>query len=199
MKRIICILLSVLFIAVVLSGCSGGDGAEADTSAADTANTADTAESESSERTINGVLKSFSAKTLDGGSFSPEDFAKYDITVINFWGTYCGPCVSEMPDLAAFNEALPENVSFVTFCIDAEGNEDGAQSIIDEAGLTAPVITNADGDFTDVLSQIQYIPTTLFINKDGKIVGSEIIGGVDSVETVYNEHIEAALAEADGE
>ena len=33
-----------------------------------------------------------------------------DVTVINFWALSCGPCIVEMPDLAEFAGALPDNV-----------------------------------------------------------------------------------------
>ena len=56
-------------------------------------------------------LGSFQAVTLDGGTFTQADIAGKDVTIINFWGTFCAPCIAEMPDLAgtflaAVNEAL---------------------------------------------------------------------------------------------
>ena len=199
MKRICSILLTVFLILAVFTGC-GYKTALPESATDGTASTVEnTASLPETARTINGVLQSFTASTLDGKGFTVEKLAKYELTVINFWGTYCGPCIQEMPDLAILKNSLPDNVNFITFCIDAEGNEDAAQEIIDNAGLTATVITNADGDFMDVLNQIQYIPTTLFIDKNGNIVGSEIIGGVDSVEQTYNAHIQTALAEAAGD
>ena len=37
-------------------------------------------------------LNSFTARTLDGGSFTADDFSGADVTVINIWSTTCGPC-----------------------------------------------------------------------------------------------------------
>ena len=147
------------------------------------------------KRTISGVLKNFTATTLDGRRFSSADIAKYDVTVINFWGTYCGPCIAEMPDLAEFYDNLPAGVNFVTYCVDGSGNEDEAQSIIDDAGLDAIVILGASGDFADILGQIMYIPTTIFVNKYGEIVSYEMIGRSADLLKDYKEHIKDALAE----
>lgn len=65
------------------------------------------------DRTQFSSLKTFTAKTLDGGTFTQEDIAAKDVTVINFWSLMCGPCVAEMPDIAAFSKALPDNVRMV--------------------------------------------------------------------------------------
>lgn len=53
-------------------------------------------------------LGEFQAKTLQGGSFTQEDIAAKDVTVLNMWSTTCGPCVNEMPEVAAFAAALPQ-------------------------------------------------------------------------------------------
>ncbi len=64
------------------------------------------------------LLQSFTATTLDGGSFTQADLEDKDLTIMNFWGTFCTPCVDEMPDLATFAQALPDNVGFLTVCVD---------------------------------------------------------------------------------
>ncbi len=190
MNRFLCIILVLLVSVSVFSSCSKTDGTEPAESVVEVEST-----QELSNRTINGKLSSFNAVTLDGSSFTPKSFSDYDLTVINFWGTYCPPCLAEMPDLAVFKESLDENINFITYCVDGERNKDEAQNIIDDADFDAVVLINADGDFADILPQIQYIPTTLFIDSKGNIVGSEIIGGVTSVEQTFGEHVEAALAE----
>ena len=65
-----------------------------------------------------GSLASFSARTLEGELFTQEDIAAKDVTVVNFWSLTCGPCIAEMPDLAEFSKALPDNVQVVTVCLD---------------------------------------------------------------------------------
>ena len=176
------------------------DGATANKPAKDDNNDSDRSKKKAenaAKRSINGTLKNFSATTLDGRRFTSADIAKYDMTVINFWGTYCGPCIAEMPDLAEFYNNLPEGVNFVTYCVDGSGNEDEAQSIIDDAGLDAIVILGASGDFANILGQIMYIPTTIFVNKHGEIVGYELIGRSEDLARAYKDRISDALAETD--
>ena len=83
-----------------------------------------------------GEYGSFTAYTLDGGTFRGRDIASKDLTVINFWGTFCSPCIAEMPDLAAFEKSLPDNVQLITICVDAQGNEETAKFLLDQAGYT---------------------------------------------------------------
>lgn len=199
MKKFLCLLLTITVMLGCFAACSGGK----QTSASENENAESTAqiveeseaasEAPAAEPTISATLDSFEARTLGGGSFSPEDFSAYELTVINFWGTYCGPCISEMPDLEQFNKSKPENVNFITFCTDGADNEQSAQSIVEDAGLTAPVIVAADGDFAEILSQIQYIPTTVFADSHGKIVGTEIIGIQPNVVASLNAHVQEIL------
>lgn len=174
--------------------------AAADSTAVQTTEPNDVTESndydDDSEQTITGLVKVFSSETMDGGVFNFEDISQYDLTVINFWATFCGPCIQEMPDLADFYDQLPSNVNFVTYCLDYYGNEGEAESILEEADLHASVIVDADGDLGNVAGQVMYIPTTIFIDRNGNIVGKEIIGGQNDVVSVLNQSVQKALAEA---
>ena len=202
MKRLISVLMTIILISALFTACASKESnyttkEKSTPEAAEEVEEKDFEEEDNfvaEEPTITGSLKSFNATTLDGSSFSADNFSDYDLTVINFWGTYCGPCIAEMPELAEFKNDLDSKYNFITFCIDGDGNKEEAQRIIDEAGLNATVITSADGDFIDILNQIEYIPTTIFINSNGDIVGTEIIGGVDDVAQAYQEHIQIALS-----
>ena len=182
MKKLISILLAAFLILSAFAGCASFNN--------------DSDNSGINERQISGKLQSFSAKTLLGEEFTPGDFAEFDLTIINFWATYCGPCIGEMDELAELKASLPENVGFIMFCTDALGNESEAGSILSEHKLDATVISSADGDFTSLLSQIMYVPTTIFVDRSGSIVGSEIIGSPDNLLQKYGDHIKAALTEA---
>ena len=42
----------------------------------------------------------------------------------SFWSLRCGPCIREMPDIAAYAGELPDNVRIITVCLDGEGKEE---------------------------------------------------------------------------
>ena len=217
MKKVIVFLLSALIIIAALSGCTGSKNSE---SAKENKTATQTEETKSNEnetasttelttskekttvnisldkdKKISGQLSDFNAETIDGKDFSKSDFAKYDVTIIYIWGTQCNPCIEDMPYLAEYKNTLSENVNFITYCVDGYSNKDEAKEILKKANMDATALVNADGDFYAILNQIQYIPTAIFVDKDGKLIGNEIVGGVEDIEKTYNEHLKAALEE----
>ena len=139
-------------------------------------------------------LKTFTAQTLDGGTFTQEDIKSKDVTVINFWTTSCGPCIAEMPDLAAFEKAMPENVQLVTVCLDAIwGAEESAKKILQESGYEGITLVSGDGDFENICNNIQYTPTTIFIDAEGNMVGDAIIGGQKNLSETFLNAVNAVL------
>ena len=138
----------------------------------------------------------FTAKTLDGGTFTPEDLAAKDLTAINFWGTYCAPCIQEMPDLAEFSKALPENVQLVTVCVDSIGNTESAKEILQEAGfegVTLLVEKTSSEDFLALCASVQAVPTTIFMDRKGNIMGDALIGRQKDLAESFTKGVNAVL------
>ena len=140
-----------------------------------------------------GDLADFHATTLEEEPFTLEDFADYDVVVINFWATWCGPCVMEMPDLAEFEKELPDNVRLITCCIDYN-SMDQVQQINDDAGYEGITLIGGSGDLESIATGLQYIPTTLFFDGKGRAVGSGLIGSQPDLAETYEEKINGILA-----
>lgn len=141
-----------------------------------------------------GSLRAFTAGTLDGGTFTQEDIAACDVTIINFWALTCGPCIAEMPDLAAFAGALPENVRLLTVCLDGAGSEEAVREVLDGAGFEGVTLISGDGDLAALASNLMYTPTTVLADAEGNLVGDEIIGRQEDLSGTYLAAINAALA-----
>ena len=162
-----------------------------------TAATESTAESASSEPETSydfPDLLSFEAKTLDGSSFAPADFADADVTAINIWSTTCGPCVREMPELAEYAKTLPENLRIMTWCLDADVSTSSADiaQYLTECGFTGITLASGSGDLEKLYNQLMYTPTTIFIDAEGRQVAEPLIGA-GSIEERYSAQFEAAL------
>lgn len=138
-------------------------------------------------------LGEFQAKTLQGGSFTQEDIAAKDVTVLNMWSTTCGPCVNEMPEVAAFAAALPDNVQVVTYCFDGLVNEARADRVLQNADFQGTTLITADGGLKDVLNLVQYTPTTIFVSKDGTVVGDALVGVPEDLQKTYLDRVNDVL------
>ena len=98
-----------------------------------------------------------------------------------------------MPEIAAFEKALPDNVAMVTVCLDGYGNEDSVQEILDNAGFEGVTLLSGDGDLLDLANHLMYTPTTVLANSDGTLVGEAIIGGQADLSATYLEAVNQAL------
>ena len=93
--------------------------------------------------------------------------------VLNFWASWCPPCKAEMPDFETQYQAFGSDVQFIMVNLTDGQREtvDSAVAFIEKQGYTFPV-------FFDTLQQgsaayaIQYLPTTVFIGRDGTIVST---------------------------
>ena len=75
----------------------------------------DSTEEETKESTSSGFPKAmpeFSTIDLQGNVAANNVFSQADLTVVNFWATYCSPCISELPELGEWAEEMPDNVQF---------------------------------------------------------------------------------------
>lgn len=191
-RKIYSLLVIACLLAAILSGCSGKTPDEAvNAPAAEPA-----AEPEESGGTASqlGSLASFTAGTLDGETFTQADLQEKDVTIINFWSLTCRPCIAEMPDLAAYAKALPDNVQLITVCLDGSGNEDITKEVLQTAGFEGVTLITGSGDLVDLCSNLMYTPTTLFADSDGQLAGDPITGMQADLPGVYTAAVNQVLA-----
>ncbi len=185
-KKSVAMLLCAAAAGLLITGCAKEPSQTPDISPAASSvvssSAPDTPDSSENLASQLGSLESFSAVTLEGESFTQDDIAAKDATVINFWALTCRPCIAEMPDLAAFAGALPDNVQVITVCLDGAGNEETVQSVLDGAGFTGVTLVGGDGDLVDLAWNVIYTPTTVCADSEGKLIGKTIIGGQQDLE-----------------
>ena len=127
----------------------------------------------------------FSSTDLNGSAVTSDIFAKNKITMLNIWGTFCPPCIREMPDLAKLNEANKlKGVQVVGIPIDlidekgkilAKQRKD-ADTIIATTGASYMHIVPNPAMFYGFLRNIQAVPATIFVDSNGKQIGQMYLG-----------------------
>lgn len=141
------------------------------------------------------TFPTFSATTLDGETVSNDFFANNKMTLVNVWGTYCGPCIAEMATLQELSQLLPEGTGIVGIAADAmdENRVTLAQQIVEETGVSYPNWAPDEALQQYLAANIAGTPTMLFIDANGQLVGDPIIGR-SSVDT-YLEALAACMGD----
>jgi|GEM_PF-619590 len=121
-------------------------------------------------------LTDFETTDLNGNKVTQDIFKDYDVTMINVWATWCGPCMGELPEIQAIVGKLPERTQIISVCSDASDDPDYAADVVKKEGLTYPVLKPDDSLNKCLLDYIEGFPTTLFADSQGKLIGEPIIG-----------------------
>lgn len=145
------------------------------------------------EQKINGNID-FKSKTIQGKNIDSSIFKNSKLTMINIWATDCGPCVEEMPQLQElYKDVQSENVNVIGVVADTpdEDNELLAKSILDKKGVKFDNIIPDKNLHEWIMKNVKGTPTTIFVDKDGKIVGSALVGSTNKAE--YKAKIDEVL------
>lgn len=137
-----------------------------------------------------GVLSAFKATDISGSPVDASIFSGKKLTMVNIWATFCGPCLSEMPELGELNtKYASEGFQIVGIVIDAVGSDgaaipemvDTAKEIISKTGADYLHILPSD-DLGDLLGQVSAVPTTIFVDESGNQVGEQYVGAMSGDE-----------------
>jgi len=146
--------LSVLaLISVIIAGCSSSDSSSRP----------DNDSNSASISTIN--VPHFSAKDIDGKLHHSSEWLGKQPGVINGWGTWCGPCRREIPDLAKlYKEYNPKGVELISLAV--KDTPDRVRQYAEQNNMNWVLLMSEDQILIDYKAT-RGVPTTIFIDKDG--------------------------------
>lgn len=93
---------------------------------------------------------------------------KGKVVFINFWATWCPPCIAEMPTIAELNSEFSSNEDFVVMMVDVDNKREQAQAFLDKRNLNLPLYTPASAIPQSFLKGS--IPTSIVLDKEGNLV-----------------------------
>ncbi|MBR5094777.1 MAG: redoxin domain-containing protein [Oscillospiraceae bacterium] len=113
----------------------------------------------------------FSTTDRDGNTWDESVFAEHELTMINFWEPWCGPCVGEMPDLQDLYAAYADRGLLILGVYATEGMEDDVDAVLERAGVQYPILHHCSA-FDEFDSG--YVPTTIFVDREGHVIDREL-------------------------
>jgi peroxiredoxin len=164
------LVLSILLAAALLvAGCGGA--ASDEVVAAGLPNLA-----EATTRGVNNAQRglepgqlapNFTLQFADGRKTQLSDWQGQPV-VLNFWATWCAPCREEMPEFVAAYDRYQDD-GLVIVGVNAQESASQAAGFMGDFGMAFPVALDTRGDVQQ-LYNVRGLPTTVFIDREGRIV-----------------------------
>jgi thiol-disulfide isomerase/thioredoxin len=87
--------------------------------------------------------------------------------VLNFYASWCGPCVTEMPAFEQVHRDVGDRVTFIGIAY--QDNDDAARATVERTGVTYPTFGDSGQDAVSYFGGVS-MPTSVFIDADGTVV-----------------------------
>lgn len=174
MRKKILILGMALMMAAGISACNASSKTSSSEATTTESKQADAKAEDSKQAESDKEDKKFpefTAKTVSGEDISSDLFKDSKLTVVNVWGSWCDPCVQEIPELQKLYESMKDkDVNVIGLAQDAGTDLDAVKEIIDKNKVTYQNIV-PEGATEDFVMSIMAFPTTFFVDSDRNIVG----------------------------
>ena len=135
----------------------------------------------------------FSLRDINGTNYSLYEH-QGEIIILNFWATWCGPCIVELPHLSNIDkEYADRGVDVVVISIDAARELSKAKAYIKSRQYGFTALFDTDTSVVSQYNPSKTIPYTLIIDREMRIIHTHV-GYVSGVENTYIQIIEEMLA-----
>jgi thiol-disulfide isomerase/thioredoxin len=115
----------------------------------------------------------FSLSDLNGKTQSLSDF-RGKWVVVNFWATWCPPCLEEIPDLVQFHDARKDKDAVVLGINFEDATPEQLRAFVDDYLISYPILLNPDLDDPAPAMTVGGLPTTYIISPEGEVVARQI-------------------------
>lgn len=181
MKKVL-IILSI-FVILLISGC----GSKADEDIEPT--TYD--ESSEVEQDDSSKMPDFKLKNLKGETVSSDQF-KGQVLIIDFWATWCGPCVEAIPSLVKMRSELHQKgMEVIGISLDDPRSIKKVKAFTRKYEVDYPILIGNE-EVSSKFGGVSNIPTMFIIDKEGNIV-DRIVGYREGQEIQIKEKVEELL------
>jgi thiol-disulfide isomerase/thioredoxin len=112
----------------------------------------------------------YEVKDIDQNRISLTDLQGERITVLDFWATWCKPCVTAIPKInSIYEEFSPKGVGFIGVNVDGPRNLSKVKPFATSVNIKYPVVLDPNQDLVDRFN-ITVFPSLLVLDENGKEV-----------------------------
>jgi len=117
-------------------------------------------------------IYNFSLENTDNQTVFYNDLKGQKLTVLDFWATWCKPCLNALPKIAMLADTFKnKGVQFIGISVDGPRNWSKVKPFIQSLGVSYPVLIDKDGEVMRDLN-INAVPTLLVADENDEIVYS---------------------------
>jgi peroxiredoxin len=109
-------------------------------------------------------------RSVTGQALDLEQLRQRGPVLLDFWATWCKPCLASLPELEALHRTLgPRGLTVIGISVDGPRNFSKVRPFTQRLGLTFPIVLDEDGGLQQRF-QVRAVPTSVLIGADGRVV-----------------------------
>ena len=123
---------------------------------------------------------------------------KGKIVVVDFWATWCGPCVKELPELVALQKKYPKDVVTISFNLDNDGTEDLQKTVVPHVLKTLRkinainvlnIVSKETDEQTYKETKLDSVPSIFIFDRTGKLYKRIDVNSAGGKDVSYKKHV----------
>ena len=150
--------------------------------------------SEAPHRLLGEAAPAFELASLAGESVNLADHLGKDVVVLDFWATWCPPCVAALPAVDRITRSYAEQ-GVVFFAVDQGETAETVNSFLESKELSPPVLMDAEGAAASAYD-VEGLPTSVIIGRDGTVQVVHV-GFGPNLESQLTRELDALVAGQD--
>ncbi len=139
------------------------------------------------------VAPDFTLASLTGEKYRLSDF-KGKVVILNFWATWCGACVKEMPSLDALYREF-KGKGLIVLGVSSDRNDALLKRFLKKHPVSYPVLIDRKGDLFVEKYVVSVLPMTFIIDRNGNIV-EKLVGAQDFESEEFKNKVNSLLGGA---